>query len=284
MSNSADDFYVGYAPETPGGIRTFVLRTVLFLGIGFTIAGGILFAGQQAFSNSVFEFGALTEITGIVHLHPVPHLSVLPSAEQTDLEDRVILLVGFGKFGAKGDLLAASDRIGIPIDGQQATLRGTLIYRDGKTLLELTENDAAVLAIQEGGKPQQVTLTELGPISLTGEILDAKCYFGVMKPGSGKPHRSCAIRCISGGVPPVILTDNPRSIDQHKEYVILVGPTGEMINDRVLDFVAEPVRLCGELQQLGDWLVCQVHLEEGIRPLRGLADLKSIGPCAARNE
>jgi len=279
MSKSSDDFYVGYLPDTPTSTRKLLFRSVIFLTIGFALAGGILFAGQQGFSNSVFEFGELTEISGVVHLQPVPHLSLKPKPEQSNLGDRVVLLVGFGKFGAKGDLLAASERLNTPIDGQEVTLRGTLIYRDGKTLLELTENDEAILSISSEARPQKPTLTELGPTGLTGEILDAKCYFGVMKPGSGKPHRSCAIRCISGGVPPVIVVDNPTSFDQHKEYIILVGPNGEIINDRVLDFVAEPVRLCGELQQLGDWLVCQVNLDEGIRPLAGIADLQSISHC-----
>ncbi len=281
MSQSADDFYVGYLPDTPTSTRKLLFRSVIFLAIGFALAGGILFVGQQGFSNSVFEFGELTEISGVIHLQPVPHLSVKPSPEQRNLGDRAILLVGFGKFGAKGDLLGASKRLNTPIDGQEVTLRGTLIYRDGKTLLELTEKEEAIIEIIPGNTPQKATLTELGPTSLSGEILDAKCYFGVMKPGSGKPHRSCAIRCISGGVPPVILADNPINLDQHREYVILIGPNGEMINDRVLDFVAEPVHLCGELQQLGDWLVCQVNLEEGIRPLGGLADLRSLTPCSA---
>ena len=280
MSKSADDFYVGYLPDTPAATRKLLFRSILFLAIGFALAGGILFAGQHGFSNSVFEFGELTEMSGVVHLQPVPHLRVEPGPEQTNLGNRAILLVGFGKFGAKGDLLAASERLDTPIDGQEVTLRGTLIYRDGKTLLELTDKEEAILEIKKGKKSPKANLTELGPVNLTGEILDAKCYFGVMKPGAGKPHRSCAIRCISGGVPPVIMTDNPTSMDQHKEYVILVGPNGEIINDRVLDFVAEPVRLCGELQQLDDWLVCQVNLEYGIRPLRGLSDLQSISPCA----
>ena len=28
------------------------------------------------------------------------------------------------------------------------------------------------------------------------------CFLGVMKPGRSKPHRACAVRCISGGIPP----------------------------------------------------------------------------------
>jgi hypothetical protein len=29
-------------------------------------------------------------------------------------------------------------------------------------------------------------------MTLTGEIVDSKCYLGVMNPGQGKVHRDCA--------------------------------------------------------------------------------------------
>jgi hypothetical protein len=45
----------------------------------------------------------------------------------------------------------------------------------------------------------------LGTQTLIGEIVDSKCYLGVMNPGALIPHRACAIRCISGGIPPVLL-------------------------------------------------------------------------------
>ena len=41
-------------------------------------------------------------------------------------------------------------------------------------------------------------------MDVKGEIVDPKCFFGVMKPGEGKPHKDCAIRCILGGIPPVL--------------------------------------------------------------------------------
>lgn len=46
---------------------------------------------------------------------------------------------------------------------------------------------------------------ELGETTLKGEIVDSKCYLGVMNPGNLKAHRACAINCIQGGVPPVLL-------------------------------------------------------------------------------
>ena len=48
-------------------------------------------------------------------------------------------------------------------------------------------------------------VADLGTVTLTGEIVDTKCHFGVMKAGEGKVHRECAVRCISGGAPPGFL-------------------------------------------------------------------------------
>ena len=38
-------------------------------------------------------------------------------------------------------------------------------------------------------------------VTLKGEIIDPKCYLGAMKPGGGKTHKACAMRCIAGGIP-----------------------------------------------------------------------------------
>ena len=81
-----------------------------------------------------------------------------------------------------------------------------------------------------------------------------------MKPGEGKPHRSCAIRCISGGIPPVFKTENQAG---ETHYFLLRGPNGEAINEEVLDFVADQVQLCGELSRQDDWLVIRVDLGQG---------------------
>jgi hypothetical protein len=35
-----------------------------------------------------------------------------------------------------------------------------------------------------------------------GELVDTKCWLGVMRPATGKVHRACAARCLAGGVPP----------------------------------------------------------------------------------
>ena len=92
----------------------------------------------------------------------------------------------------------------------------------------------------------------LGRHRLRGEIVDSKCYYGVMKPASGKAHRDCAVRCISGGAPPAFVV---RSTDESVLVLLLVGADGSSIAREVLDLVAEPVEIEGEVSRMGDRLV-----------------------------
>ena len=95
-------------------------------------------------------------------------------------------------------------------------------------------------------------------MTLVGEIVDSKCFLGVMKPGNSKPHRACAARCISGGIPPVLLV---RDKQGNPTYFLLVSSAGESVNDAVLDLVAEPVEITGRVMRHGDLLVLHADPE-----------------------
>ena len=82
--------------------------------------------------------------------------------------------------------------------------------------------------------------------------MDSKCFLGVMNPGQLAPHRACAIRCISGGIPPVLLV---RQQDGAALYLLLVSAAGQPVNQQVLDLVAEPVQITGEVERQGDLLI-----------------------------
>jgi hypothetical protein len=81
----------------------------------------------------------------------------------------------------------------------------------------------------------------------------------VMKPGQGKAHRDCAVRCISGGAPPAFVVRGTVSggngAGERTLILLLVGADGTSIAQRVLDLVAEPVEIEGEVSRLGDQLV-----------------------------
>jgi hypothetical protein len=73
-----------------------------------------------------------------------------------------------------------------------------------------------------------------------------------MNPGQLAPHRACAIRCISGGVPPVLLV---RQKDGPAIYLLLVSVDGKPVNKQVLGMVAEPVEIAGEVERQGELLI-----------------------------
>jgi hypothetical protein len=85
-----------------------------------------------------------------------------------------------------------------------------------------------------------VTADEL---MLTGEIVDSKCYYGVMNPGEGKVHRDCATRCLSGGVPPsFVVHGGPKD----GTVYLLTDATGARLPiSAFLDRVGEPVMIRG---------------------------------------
>jgi hypothetical protein len=81
--------------------------------------------------------------------------------------------------------------------------------------------------------------------------VDAKCYLGVMTPGESKVHRDCAIRCISGGVPPAFLA---RDASGEVKILLLVGADGRALSREVLRYAAEPLELSGDLLRAGSTL------------------------------
>ena len=222
----------------------------------------MLIQNQKGFPNSTFELGQLTEIEGVLTMSPVPMLKInagIGADNQPVIQS--ILLIGFGKFGAEPTIEKMEAETGQALEGKLVTLEGTLIYYDGKTLLELTKNEKALKSVQEI-ESLLSDVQSFGAVSLLGEIADPKCFFGVMKPGEGKPHRSCAVRCISGGIPPVLKATNQKG-DQ--SYFIITGPNGEKVNDQILDKIGQAVTLDGQLERIDDWLYLRVNPSEDIQ-------------------
>jgi hypothetical protein len=210
---------------------------------------GVVLAGlQRPFAPSVFEYGVSRELRGVIQAQPYPMLLV-PRPGDTSLGDpfsRYPLTV-FGKRGAD-DAVAE-------FDGRAVRLQGSLIYRDGRTMIEIQDETIRPL-LEAEDEPLRAMLPrdgeDLGILTLDGEIVDSKCFLGVMKPGNLKPHRACAVRCISGGVPPLLVV---RDSDERATYFLLVSASGAAVNREVLDLVAEPVRIKGRVVRHGDLLV-----------------------------
>ncbi|ANM31126.1 hypothetical protein ABI59_18435 [Acidobacteria bacterium Mor1] len=233
MSHNDDEFYVGYLPEAPAGIAAHVKRSILLILLLAAGVAGALAALQSPFDPGAFEFGIDRTFEGVLLEHPYP-LLVVDDGEYPGSH----LLVAFGKFGAES--LTAGH------DGKRVRITGSRIWNDQEQMIEVHELEPLGDARQSlaGGM-------ELGTFSFTGEIVDSKCHLGVMKPGRGKPHKACAILCIRGGVPPVLRVESESG---ELSYLFLVDEQGNAVNDRVLEMIAEPVEIHGEVERRGDVL------------------------------
>jgi len=239
-NKSRDAFYVGYQ-EMPQTLARF-LRWRIAGGIAIVLAMGLAIAVLQGpFPAKRFEFGTEREFVGWIRETPVPQLVVAGPVGAT--WSAYPLAESGTKFGAQ-KLVAGWD-------GTWVRARGTLIYRDTQTWLDL--NPRSLERIEAIGQGLPVARVEdLGRHRLAGQIVDSKCHFGVMNPGSGKVHRACAARCISSGVPPVLWV---RSAEGPDVYLLVVGEQGEPLNRELLAYVAEPVAIEGRVQRFDHLLV-----------------------------
>ena len=237
------------------------------------IAGAVMLALlQKQFSTSSFEFGQVTEVKGVYQHFPVPSIKVV---SHQDVFGRVTYitmpLVGYGKFGAEGVIAELEKEKNTTLDKKQVVFKGALLYSDGKILLQIDKNDKPLIAVTDANEKDIVPAKkQLGTVQLTGEILDPKCYFGVMKPGHGKPHRDCAVRCIAGGINPVFWTKNEKG---ETSYYLILDENGEKMNDAVKDYVAEPVSLTANAVQYDDWIILYTK-KENIKRIGGLSWFK----------
>jgi hypothetical protein len=249
-----DEFYIGWLSSAPKSFTGTIKKYLLVMLPIIIVLGVLLALSQKKFDTGSFEFGTLTEVKGIYSGTPVPNLKVINGKDRWGNENYVTVpLIGYGKFGAEGIVADLEKEKKILLQGKEVTLKGTLLYNDGKLLMQIDENDKPLLNVAEnkdaGTEPKT---KELGTLDVKGEIVDPKCFFGVMKPGEGKPHKDCAIRCILGGMPPVLKVEDESG---KENYYLIVGANGEKLNDAVKDFVASPVELHAKAVQYDDWII-----------------------------
>ncbi len=248
-----DAFYVGWQPRAPDGLARFLAPRVAALLAGASLAALLVVSSQQPFAAATFEYGHPRAFAGTLQLDPAPALV---------RDGRRTLLVAQGKHGLHADPA---------LDGAAVQLSGTLIYRDDQTLIEVVPDTLAAAGGGEGGAERTDRGAEagtpaagraaagggevLGPATLAGEIIDSKCFLGVMKPGNTKLHRDCAVRCISGGVPALLLVRDDRG---RTERYLLLSPEGRPLGPEILDRVAEPVSAAGTVVRYDNLLALRV--------------------------
>lgn len=233
------EFYIGWQAKAPSGTGAVVRRTVALLFL-LTLGVAVVVAmAQRTIGVAVFEWGNLKTFSGTLKSQPYPHLLVQRPG-RAGSQSAYCLVAPF-KFGLNPEVVKA-------LDGKAVTLKGTLIYRGNQTMIE-AQPESIKASPAQTTKTAESKVVNLGRQTFVGEIVDSKCYLGVMNPGRLTPHRGCAVRCISGGIPPILLV---RQEAGPPLYFLLVSADGRPVNKQVLDMVAEPVRITGEVIHQGE--------------------------------
>ncbi|MDX2154195.1 MAG: hypothetical protein SFV54_25870 [Bryobacteraceae bacterium] len=201
---------------------------VIALLAGSAALAALLAIAQSPFAPSRFEFGLFREYEG--DLFEWPHPLLIGD------DGRRYLLVVAGKHGA-------AERVR-GFDGKRVRLRGSLIERGSDRMLEIDSVEATGPAARRRQQP-----LEVAKVRLTGEIVDSKCFLGVMNPGQGKVHRDCAVRCISGGIPAALFALDERGKGR---LLLLTG----IPKDELLPMIGERVTIAGALLRDGpQWIL-----------------------------
>ena len=88
---------------------------------------------------------------------------------------------------------------------------------------------------------QSFILKKDDPKTVTGEILDMKCYKASGKHGDA--HKECAAKCIKGGSPMGILTEDG------KVYLLIEGKENADAYNNAKKFAGEKVTLTGTVSE-----------------------------------
>lgn len=242
-AESKDDFFIGYLGRLPAALRGAISMAAVGLLVGF-VGGAFAFSAAQPDPGDG-AVGGGQPITGVLRAAPYPHIRTAPSAAHPN--GRAHLLVTQGKLGVAPR--AAQ------LDGQVVQAAGFYARRGDVAMLQV--QGAGRIEPQQGAAPHATPVEPLGRWRLSGEICDGKCYLGVMRPGVGLAHKACANLCIRGGVPPVLVTEQPV---EGSQFILLADAEGRPLGEEAHDLVALLISVEGALERHGDMLVLKADL------------------------
>jgi hypothetical protein len=241
-----DEFYIGYEPEVPPGIAKTLWRTVVTAVVFMSSIAAAVTLAQRPLAHASFDYGHHQSWIGWLERTPAPALVILHASGEQRL-----WLVGRGKHGAAGALDGVAEG--------WVRVTGTQITRHPWRMVEIASAVAA--PPPPGVSPRRLGgATPARQVALHGEIVDSKCFLGVMNPGERVVHRDCAIRCLSGGVPPMLSFEGEAG---GSDLAVLVDEYGGMLHDRVHSYVGRRVRVEGRLSNVDGQSVLQVLSIQG---------------------
>jgi hypothetical protein len=245
MNDREDDFFIGWAEKAPKADRRFLLGAAAVLLTGAALGGAALGRRQSPPGPGVWDQAAIAVRQGLLIADPYPALIL-----ETPAGLRTALLGSNGKLGV-------ADRLPPDMIGGPASVRGSFIER-GKRMMIAVDAAADAIRLPSPGfvAPARPPEVDEGEVMLAGEILDAKCWLGAMRPGWGKAHKGCAALCAKGGLP--LAFCEAGECGGALDAPLFVDERGQPHKPSILPFVADPVVAIGRLVRIGDMIQFRV--------------------------
>jgi hypothetical protein len=222
--------FIGWAAPTDP-----VRRGVLLGGLGLAVSAGGLAAVAGAMQNppgpGQWDTAAIRDWRGRLSVDPFPTLSWRDAAGR----DHAALLGCPDKCGVAAQVQRFA--------GQGVSVRGSLIRRGGLEMIAVADEPVWIRPAPD--TPETAALPAPPParrVVLEGELMDAKCWLGAMRPGEGLTHKSCAILCVRMGLPLLFVAGTPGG---PRRALVATDPGGRPLGVEILPFVADPVRVAG---------------------------------------
>lgn len=231
--------FVGYNAPTDGVKRGLLLGGVV-AATAAGLAGAALGGHMTPPGPGRWDPAKVETWRGRLVMDPYPMLRFTDADGQTQTA-----LIGCpDKCGVALELSAFVDKL--------VEVSGSAAVRGDHLMITAARPFGWIRDVAEQTPPPEPTPGQaLGALSLEGELMDAKCWLGSMRPGEGLTHKGCAELCVRSGLPLLFVTGGP---ERAKRVFIALGPDGAILDTAVLPFVADPVRATGAVEQRDGWL------------------------------
>ncbi len=242
-SSDKHPIFVGW-DKAPGVDRRFLLGALpvslaATTGLAYTVSSQLDDPGPGAWLTN-----ATHDVTGVLASEPYPMIRV--ADENAPFGMRTVLVVAQGKCTSGLELEAST--------GNLVSASGVLIERGSRRMLEVPLALSKWISPASGAAAENLVappVENLGRATLSGMIMDSKCFFGVMKPARGRTHKACASLCIRGGIPPSFWVRDGRG---GEAVLLMTDADGGPLRDEILPLVAERTKAEGEILRVGDLL------------------------------
>jgi hypothetical protein len=233
---SGDDFFVGWRKQMPAPDRRAMLGAAIALVATGAGLGALAGLRPVAPGGGTWDQGNVRSWTGLLLDAPYPALR---------WRDASGVRTGFLATGGKTRVRPPPSLIGTMV-----RLDASLIARGRNAMLAVREGSFRPARLSPPPELAWPAPLDRGEVLLAGEILDAKCWFGAMRPGYGKTHKACAALCARGGLPLAFCRIGACGDDGLAP--LLLDGAGRAHGRALAALVGEPVAVTGRLVDVGD--------------------------------